>query len=143
MYDARLGRRPAVSWFAPSAGLSEHPSHSIAKGMAYVTGLVNSVMEDSDWNTTAIFVGYDEWGGRDHVVLPSVDGEGLGLRVPGLVISSYARKRYVDYRVYSAASWLKTIEERFDLPPLADATSMLSTLISLLTTRRGGNWRRR
>jgi phospholipase C len=128
--DARAGRLPAVSWIAPSADLSEHPPHSIRTGMAYVTGLVNAIMEGPDWNTTAIFISYDEWGGfYDHVPPPVVDGEGFGLRVPGIIISPYARSGYVDHRVYSSASWLKIVEDRFGLPPLttrdASAASML------------------
>jgi phospholipase C len=130
-YDAaRSGRLPAVAWIAPSAELSEHPPHSIRLGMAYVTGLVNAIMEGPDWNSTAIFISYDEWGGfYDHVTPPTIDGEGLGLRLPSLVISPYVRAGYVDHRVYSSASWLRTIEDRFDLPSLtvrdANAAPML------------------
>jgi phospholipase C len=128
--DARAGRLPAVAWIAPSMELSEHPGHSIHQGMAYVTGLVNAIMAGPDWDTTAIFISYDEWGGYyDHVTPPTVDGEGLGLRVPSLVISPYTRVGYVDHQVYSSASWLRTIEERFGLAPLtardANAAPML------------------
>jgi phospholipase C len=128
--DARYGRLAAVSWIAPSAELSEHPPHSIRRGMAYVTGLVNAIMEGPDWNTTAIFISYDEWGGfYDHASPPAVDGEGFGLRVPGIVISPYARAGYVDHQVHSSASWLRIVEDRFGLPSLtardASADAML------------------
>src|SRR5579859_5381511 len=94
--------------------------------MAYVTGIVNAVMAGPDWSTTAIFIGYDEWGGfYDHVAPPRVDGETLGFRVPGLVISPYARQGYVDHNVYTPVSWLRLVEERFGLPSLTarDATA--------------------
>lgn len=117
--DARTGHLPQVSWIVPNDTVSEHPPSNIRVGMAYVTGLVNAVMEGPDWDSTAIFISYDEWGGfYDHVQPPDVDRYGLGLRVPGLVISPYARKGFVDHTVHSPASWLRIVEERFDLKPL-------------------------
>lgn len=124
--DARTGHLPQVCWIAPTEEVSEHPPYSVRVGMAYVTGLVNAVMEGPDWPTTAIFIAYDEWGGfYDHVPPPRVDEYGLGPRVPGLVISPYARQGYVDHRIHTPASWLRIVEERFGLPPLTrrDATA--------------------
>jgi phospholipase C len=124
--DARTGRLPAVSWVVPSMPLSEHPPYSVSVGMAYVTGLVNAVMAGPDWSSTAIFISYDESGGfYDHVQPPLLDGESLGPRVPGLVISPYARQGYVDHQSYSVACWLRLIEERYGVPPLTtrDATA--------------------
>lgn len=130
-HDARYGTLPRVSWVVPSDPVSEHPPADIRKGMAYVTGLINAVMDGPDWSSTAIFITYDEWGGfYDHVAPPSVDVNGLGIRVPGLVISPYAKQGYVDHQVYSAASWLRILEKRFNLPPLtardAEAADMLA-----------------
>jgi hypothetical protein len=79
-----------------------------------VTGLVNDVMRSRDWNSTAIFVSWDDWGGfYDHVRPPSVDTNGYGIRVPGLVISPYARRGYVDHQVLSHDAYLKFIEDDF------------------------------
>jgi phospholipase C len=117
--DAANGTLPQVSWVIPNSNLSEHPPGSIATGMNYVTGLVNAVMNSPLWNTTAIFIAWDDWGGfYDHVDPPQVDQYGLGIRVPGLVISPYARQGYVDHKTYSFESWLKTIEERFGVTPM-------------------------
>lgn len=124
--DARTGQLPEVSWVVPSDAVSEHPPSSVGVGMAYVTGLVNAVMEGPDWDSTAIFISYDEWGGfYDHVVPPAVDQYGLGIRVPGLVISPYARQGYIDHRAHSPAAWLRIVEERFAVPELTgrDASS--------------------
>ena len=51
-------------------------------------------MSGPDWDSTAIFLTWDDWGGfYDHVVPPTVDGNGYGMRVPALVISPYAKPR--------------------------------------------------
>ena len=87
------GALPQVSWIVPGAVNSEHPSSpgTVREGMAYVTRLVNAAMQGPDWDSTAIFVTWDDWGGfYDHVEPPRIDAMGYGLRVPGLVISPYA-----------------------------------------------------
>lgn len=117
--DAQSGKLPEVSWIIPNSSLSEHPPASVATGMNYVTGLVNAVMNSPEWNSTAIFIAWDDWGGfYDHVDPPKVDQYGLGIRVPGLVISPYARQGYVDHKTYSFESWLRLIEERFGVVPM-------------------------
>jgi phospholipase C len=111
---ARQGRLPQVSWVIPSEAVSEHPSGRVSDGQTWVTGLVNAVMEGPDWDSTAIFLTWDDWGGfYDHVPPPRVDENGYGLRVPGLVISPYARKGYVDHQVLSFDAYAKFIEDRF------------------------------
>jgi phospholipase C len=117
--DAQTGKLPQVSWIIPNSSLSEHPPASVAAGMNYVTGLVNAVMNSPQWNSTAIFIAWDDWGGfYDHVDPPKVDQYGLGIRVPGLVISPYARQGYVDHKTYSFESWLRIAEERFGVVPM-------------------------
>jgi phospholipase C len=117
--DARDGNIPQVSWVIPSSNVSEHPPAGVREGMAYVTGLVNAVMEGPDWDTTAIFLSWDDWGGfYDHVAPPKVDEYGYGIRVPGIVISPYAKQGYIDHNTYSFESWLKIIEERFGIQPM-------------------------
>ncbi|HKD09024.1 MAG TPA: alkaline phosphatase family protein [Bryobacteraceae bacterium] len=112
--DAMNGTLPQVSWVIPSGPVSEHPYSGIKEGMAYVTGLINAVMNGPEWNSTAIFVSWDDWGGfYDHVYPPQVDQYGLGMRTPGLVISPYSRQGFVDHKTYSFESWLKIVEERF------------------------------
>lgn len=117
--DARNGKLPEVSWIIPSGALSEHPPAGVREGMAYVTGLVNAVMQGPGWESTAIFISWDDWGGfYDHLPPPMVDQYSLGLRVPGLVISPYAKVGYVDHHIYSFESWLKIVEERFGVVPM-------------------------
>jgi phospholipase C len=111
---ARRGTLPAVSWIAPNGAVSEHPPARISTGQAYVTELINAIMRSPDWNSTAIFLSWDDWGGfYDHVVPPAVDQNGYGLRVPGLVISPYARQGYIDHQILSHDAYLKFIEDDF------------------------------
>ena len=111
---ARKGRLPSVSWLTPSQAVSEHPPGLVTAGQTYVTRLINTIMRGPDWKSTAIFVSWDDWGGfYDHVQPPRVDGEGYGIRVPGLVISPYAKTGYVDHQVLSSDAYLKFIEDDF------------------------------
>jgi phospholipase C len=111
---AKRGTLPAVSWVVPSGAVSEHPPEPIAKGVAYVTHLVNAVMRGKDWSSTAIFLAWDDWGGfYDNVAPPKVDRNGYGLRVPGIVISPYARRGYVDHQILSFDAYAKFIEDDF------------------------------
>ena len=111
---AKDGTLPAVSWITPNAADSEVPPASINQGQAYVTNLINTLMQGPAWNSTAIFLAWDDWSGfYDHVVPPSVDVNGYGLRVPGLLISPYARQSYIDHQTLSFDAYLKFIEDRF------------------------------
>ncbi len=112
--DAKKGTLPAVSWVVPSGDDSEHPPANIAAGQSHVTNVINAIMRGPDWRSTAIFLAWDDWGGYyDHVDPPTVDAQGYGLRVPGLVISPYARRGYIDHQVLSFDAYLKFIEDDF------------------------------
>jgi phospholipase C len=111
---AKAGTLPAVSWVVPSQPDSEHPPASVHQGQAYTTALINAVMKSPDWDSTAIFLSWDDWGGfYDNVVPPTVDANGYGLRVPGLVISPYAKQGYIDHQILSSDAYLKFIEDDF------------------------------
>jgi phospholipase C len=111
---AETGSLPAVSWVVPNSKVSEHPPATVSMGQAYVTTLINAVMRSPDWWSTAIFLSWDDWGGfYDHLAPPTVDRGGYGLRVPGLVISPYARYGYVDHQILSNDAYLKFIENDF------------------------------
>jgi phospholipase C len=112
--DVKAGNLPSVSWVVPNGAVSEHPPGLVSAGQAYVTTMINSIMSSPEWNSTAIFLSWDDWGGfYDHVAPPVVDGAGYGLRVPGLVISPYARRGFVDHQTLSHDAYVKFIEDVF------------------------------
>jgi phospholipase C len=111
---AKAGKLPAVAWINPTGSVSEHPPGLVSSGEKYVTKLVNAAMRGPEWKSTAIFLAWDDWGGfYDHVVPPRVDENGYGLRVPGIVISPYARKGLVDHQTLSFDAYVKFIEDDF------------------------------
>ena len=112
--DAKNNNLPAVSWIVPNGAVSEHPPALVSTGQTYVTTLINSIMQTPAWDSTAIFLSWDDWGGfYDHVAPPVVDAAGYGLRVPGIVISPYAKQGFIDHQVMSQDAYLKFIEDDF------------------------------
>jgi phospholipase C len=112
--DAQNGTLPQVAWIVPADQVSEHQPNGIAEGQAYVTTLINAVMQGPQWSSTAIFLAWDDWGGfYDHVLPPIVDENGYGFRVPGIVISPWARQGYVDHQILSFDAYAKFIEDIF------------------------------
>ena len=112
--EAKKGTLPSVMWVTPSQADSEHPPASVHQGQAYVTAVINAAMKSPDWDSTAIFLQWDDWGGfYDNVVPPPVDQNGYGLRVPAMVISPYAKAGYIDHQTLSSDAYLKFIEDDF------------------------------
>ncbi len=130
-----MGTLPSVSWITPSGQNSEHPTALVSAGQTYVTGLINAIMQGPDWNSTAIFLAWDDWGGfYDHVLPPTVerwsDGTPFryGRRVPCIVISPYARAGYVSKKSHSHLSLFRFIESAFGVEPLNDRDRLASNI---------------
>ncbi len=129
--DLANGTAPNVSWIIPIATDSEHPPYDVLTGQNWTLSVIDAIENSSIWNSSAIFVTWDEYGGfYDSVPPPQVDGYGLGFRVPLLVVSPYARYNFVDPDNGSFGSILKFVEERYGLNPVgprdADAPNLLS-----------------
>lgn len=117
--DAQKGNLPAVSWLVARGSKSEHPSASTCSGENWTVQQINAIMQGPQWNSTAIFLTWDDFGGfYDHVAPPVTDQFGLGPRVPLLIISPYAKAGYISHTQYEFSSILKFIEEDFGLAPL-------------------------
>jgi phospholipase C len=126
--DIAKGRLPAVSWLIPDAANCDHPTQAGTgsdTGPSWVASIVNAVGASPEWKSTAIVVVWDDWGGLyDHVPPPQLDYQGLGFRVPMLVVSPYARiapgakAGYVSHTQYEFGSILRFVEDNWGLERL-------------------------
>ena len=126
---AASGTLPNVTFvdpgFTTGYRTDDHPYADIRAGQNYVYNIVKAVVESPQWERTALFITYDEWGGFfDHVAPPHFaddraskndadDFSQAGFRVPTLLASPYARKGFVDHADYDHASILRFLEWRF------------------------------
>ena len=131
-FDVATDKLPAVSWIMPGTwhpptlpsvfgheSVSEHPPARCDAGMDYVAYLIDQVMNSPSWQSTAIVLTWDDYGGfYDHVRPPQIDQSGLGFRVPTLVISPWAKHNYIDHTQYEFSSMLTLAEHTFNLPSL-------------------------
>jgi phospholipase C len=125
--DVAQGQLAAVTWIVPTKVCSDHPGDVSTYGPAWVTQIVNAVGKSAFWNTTAVLIVWDDWGGfYDHVKPPYIapDQMGLGFRVPLLVVSPYpspALPAHVSHTIHTVGGVLKFTEEAFHLKALGDA----------------------
>jgi phospholipase C len=118
--DVSNGELPTVSWVTPTCANSDHAGCDSDTGPSWVASLVNAIGESKYWDSTVIFVFWDDYGGwYDHVPPEYVDYDGLGVRVPMIMISPYARKGLVSHVHYEHGSILKFIETRWGLAALS------------------------
>ncbi|MBV9700315.1 MAG: hypothetical protein JO078_09345 [Candidatus Eremiobacteraeota bacterium] len=117
--DPAAGKLASVTWVTPSTKDSDHPAYFSDRGPSWVASVVNAIGESKYWKSSAIVVVWDDWGGwYDNAPPKQLDFRGLGIRVPCLVISPYARKGYVSHYRYEFGTILNLIEQAFNLPPL-------------------------
>jgi phospholipase C len=142
VHDAAAGTLPAVSWVVPDFEVSEHPTVeafagttmnvSACAGENWTVSQINAVMQGPLWQTTAIVLTWDDFGGfYDHVPPPTVDQFGLGPRVPLIVISPYSREGVVSHTVYEFASVLQLIEDRYKLKALGARDTEANSLLDM------------
>jgi phospholipase C len=119
--DAAAGNLPAVTWVVPDLTNSDHPLSKSVTGPAWVTAIVNAIGKSTLWDSTAVFVVWDDWGGfYDHVAPPTspavgADWDGPGMRVPIIAISPYAKQAAIDHTEHSFSSILKSVESLYVL----------------------------
>ncbi|MGA8575244.1 MAG: alkaline phosphatase family protein [Candidatus Cybelea sp.] len=120
--DVKAGELASFTWITPSCPDSDHPACGTGLGPSWVTSVVNAVGKSKFWDSTVIFVQWDDWGGfYDPVPPPFEDYDGLGFRVPLIVISPYAKQNYVSHVQYETASVLRYAENLFGLAQLSVA----------------------
>ncbi len=125
---------PAVSFIYPNSASDMHPGYGpITVGLDFLDQLVTAVQASPYWNHAVILVTWDTGGGwYDHVVPPHVDSQGLGPRVPLLVISPLAKPRYISHTQLEHVSILKFIQWNFSLPSLNSRNNLAQNLTDLL-----------
>ena len=122
--DIATGNLPQVSWVIPDMKNSDHARSLSNTGPQWVGSIVNAIGQSAYWNSTAIFILWDDWGGwYDHVPPPQLDYEGLGIRVPLIVVSPYAKPHYISHVQHEFGSLLHYMETVLRLPSLG-ATDM-------------------
>jgi phospholipase C len=123
--DVAGGNLPQVSWVVPTGPNSDHPGAGafgtgrVDEGPAWVASVVDAIGQSPYWQNTAIIVTWDDWGGwYDHVPPQQLDANGLGMRVPLIIVSPYAQHGYVSHVDHEFGSILKFTEETFSLGSL-------------------------
>ncbi|HZY97459.1 MAG TPA: alkaline phosphatase family protein [Candidatus Cybelea sp.] len=118
--DVANGNLRSVSWVTPTCANSDHAGCSSNTGPSWVTSIVNAVGESKYWDSTAIFIFWDDYGGwYDREAPAYVDYDGLGFRLPMLIVSAYAKQGHVSHVHYEHGSILKFVEDQFGLARLS------------------------
>jgi phospholipase C len=135
--DVTNGTLPSVSWIVPENPDSDHPGNHSDTGPSWVASIVNAVGASSYWQSTAVVIVWDDWGGLyDHEPPPFFDKwGGLGFRVPMMIVSPYARRTnpsqpgYVSHTQYEFGSILKFMEEVWGLGTLGTTDQRANSII--------------
>lgn len=126
--DLQAGTLPQVSFMITEGKVSEHAPQSVLAGQQQMAKVINALIQSSAWTSSAFFFTYDEGGGFfDHVPPPQLDAYGLGIRIPMLVVSPYAKRGYVSGQLYEHSSVLKFLERRFNVSTLASVNHQFDT----------------
>ncbi|HXQ93922.1 MAG TPA: alkaline phosphatase family protein [Thermoplasmata archaeon] len=114
--DSAAGALPDVSWVIPDIPYSDHPPANMTAGETFIANVVDAVEASPDWSSTALFLAWDDYGGfYDQVPPPTLDGLGLSVRVPLIVVSPYTPAGLVVHSLGYFESLLHFIEWRFNL----------------------------
>jgi phospholipase C len=117
--DITGGKLASVVFVTPTAAESDHSGENKGTGPSWVASIVNAIGSSAYWDSSAVIVIWDDWGGwYDHITPTIYNSYELGMRVPMIVVSPYAKANYVSHVHYEFGSILKFIEETFDLGSL-------------------------
>ncbi|MGC8663599.1 MAG: alkaline phosphatase family protein [Thermoplasmata archaeon] len=119
--EAYNGTLPSVSYVFSqnSNGYSQAAPENVEKGEIWLAYLVNKIEMSPVWNSTAIFITYDDPGGYfDHVAPPKLDGVQLGMRLPLIVVSPFAKEDYVSNTLMTHTSIIAFIDYNWEIPAL-------------------------
>ncbi len=115
--QANIGRLPRLAIVTPPYQDSQHNHASMLRGDNWIGSIVQAIMNSSQWNSTAIFISYDDCGCfYDEVPPPN----GFGIRTPMVIVSPYAKAGFTDSNIASTNSILAFIEHQYNLRPLGE-----------------------
>jgi phospholipase C len=138
--DISNGALPTLSWVIPSGHNSDHPNNGSDTGPSWVASIVNAIGQSYYWNSTAIIVVWDDWGGFYDPVTPPFPRDnqgGPGFRVPMLVISPYSKigsgsqGGYISNTVYGFGSIVRFIEDTFNLGRLGTTDGTSNSMVDM------------
>ena len=153
--DAAAGKLPQVSYVesSPFGGVNgetdEHPPANVQVGEKFTHDVMQALISSPNWSSSAMFLSYDEHGGYyDHMpppkavkpdnIAPMLQAgdtkaafDHLGIRVPAMVISPYAKTHFVSHTVYDHTSILHFIETRFGLPALTNRDKAANPMLGM------------
>ncbi len=114
--DVSNGKLRDLSWITPTCANSDHAGCGSKTGPAWVASLVDAIGQSKYWDSTAIFIFWDDYGGWYDPQPPAlVDYDGLGMRLPMLIVSPYAKRGFIDHTHFEHGSILKFVEDTFGL----------------------------
>ncbi|HEY2474956.1 MAG TPA: alkaline phosphatase family protein [Candidatus Cybelea sp.] len=120
--DVQNGKLRALSWITPTCENSDHAGCGSNTGPSWVASLVNAIGESKYWDSTAIFIFWDDYGGWFDAKAPKmVDYDGLGMRIPMLIVSAYAKDGNINHTRFEHGTILKFVEDTFGLPRLSNS----------------------
>ena len=128
--DIANGTLSAVSWVIPDEPDSDHPGEKIDDGPSWVASVVNAIGDSPYWGSTAIIIVWDDWGGLyDNLAPQQLGFGGLGLRVPAIIVSPYAKAGYISKTNYEFGSILKYIEGNWNLGSLGTSDQRATSIL--------------
>ncbi len=142
----RAGTLAPVVFLDAADAVDEHPVSDVQRGEGWMRQILLDAMASPLWTRLAILLNYDESGGYfDHVPPPeacspdpggtggydATDLDRLGLRVPFVLVSPWARPGYVSHEPHDHTSMLRFVEALFDIPALTARDANASALLDL------------
>ena len=140
---------PAVSFIKAPGYEDGHAAYSDpADEQAFVTHVVNELMQSPDWASTAIFINYDDSDGWYDHAYPGVQNPsntvsdvdctgkgqpladqqgrcGFGPRLPLIAISPFTKTNFVDHSLSDQASMINFVEYNWHLPGIAGSADQI------------------
>lgn len=127
--DVSNGALRQITWITPTLTNSDHAGSKSNTGPSWIASLVNAIGQSKFWDSTAIVIFWDDSGGWYDAEPPAyVDYDGLGPRLPMLIISPYAKRGYVSHTHYEHGSILRFTEDVFGLPRLSASDKRAKSL---------------